>query len=481
MSDSSTCYDFIVIGGGSAGYAAARTAMDLGLKTAVVDGGSQIGGLCILRGCMPTKALLEPAHRKHEIERAAEFGLSLSGSVKPNWKKVVARKDALIEEFASYRRGQLKNSKFDFYRARATFLDADTIRLSPVKASAEDIPKKLRAGSYLISTGSTIQDTSLKGLNETGFLTSDDAIHLTKPPKSIAVLGGGPVAVEFADYFHKMGVKTTLIQRSKHILKTLDQEVSEEVEKSFRHSGMKVYTGTRLRSVSTSGKHKLITFEHAGEKRKLKVKEILFGLGRTPNTQGLGLEAAGVKLSGRSIGVNRKMQTSRPHIFAAGDVCGPHEVVHVAIQQGELAAKNAAVQIGKAAKDLRMASMDYSTPMEITFCEPEVASVGLTETAAKARGVQVEAASYPFNDHGKSMIMGAEFGFVKCVVNTKTGRIVGAQIVGPHASDMIHEFAMAVALNVTVERFLKVPHYHPTLGEIVTYPIEEIAEKLGRI
>jgi len=147
MSKSSDFYDFIVIGGGSAGYAAARTAIDLGLKTAVVDGGPQIGGLCILRGCMPTKALLESAHRKHEIERASEFGLSVSGTVKPNWKKVIARKDALIEEFAKYRRDQLKNSKFDFFRARVTFLDANTIRLSPAKASAKGIPKKLTASS----------------------------------------------------------------------------------------------------------------------------------------------------------------------------------------------------------------------------------------------------------------------------------------------------------------------------------------------
>ncbi len=482
MSDSATVYDFIVIGGGSAGYAAARTAVDLGLKTAVIDGGPQVGGLCILRGCMPTKALLESAHRKHEIERATTFGLKVNGFVKPDWKKVVARKDKLIEDFASYRREQLKNSKFDFFRARATFLDTHTIRLAPVKTSANGIagiPKKLESRSFLISSGSVTQNLPLKGLAEAGFITSDEAIHLTKPPKSMAVLGGGPIAVEFADYFHKMGVKVTLIQRSAHILKSMDSEVSAEVEASFRDEGMKVYTGTHLRSVSISGKHKVITFEHEGEKLKVKVKEIFSGLGRNPNTHGLGLEAAGVELKGRAISANRKMQTSQPHIFAAGDVCGPYEVVHVAIQQGELAARNAAVVLKKSSKAL--ASMDYSTPMEIVFCDPEVASVGLTETAAKARGMKVEAASYPFNDHGKSMIMGAKFGFVKCVVNARTGRVVGAQIVGPHASDLIHEFAMAVALNVTVERFLKVPHYHPTLGEIVTYPIEEIAEKLGRI
>lgn len=481
MSKTSFSYDFIVIGGGSAGYAAARTAVESGLKTAVVDSGSKLGGLCILRGCMPTKALLESAHRKHEIERASEFGLKVTGVVKPQWKNIVARKDTLIEDFASYRRDQLKNSPFDLFRARATFLDSHTLRLSPVKSSCDEKPEKISAASFLIATGSTIQESPVKGLNEVGYLTSDDAIHLTKPPKSIAVLGGGPIAVEFADYFHKLGVKTTLIQRSRHILKTLDPEVSEEVEKSFRDEGMKVFTGTQLRSVGVSGKHKVVTFEHEGEKRKIKVKEIFFGLGRVPNTYGLGLDAAGVELSGHGIKINRKMQSSQPHIFAAGDVSGPYEVVHVAIQQGELAAKNAAIHVLKAPKERKMSSMDYRVPMEITFCDPEVASVGLTEKAAKARGMEIEAASYPFNDHGKSMIMGAKFGFVKCVVNAKTGRIVGAQIVGPHASDLIHEFAMAVALNVTVERFLKVPHYHPTLAEIVTYPIEEIAEKLGRI
>jgi pyruvate/2-oxoglutarate dehydrogenase complex dihydrolipoamide dehydrogenase (E3) component len=483
MTDHSPAYDFIVIGGGSAGYAAARTAVELGLKTAVVDGGSQLGGLCILRGCMPTKSLLETAHRKFEIERASEFGLKVSGSVKANWKKVVARKDELIEEFASYRRDQLKSSAFDFYRARATFTDEYTLKLTAVETSGTKLPAQIQAKAFLVATGSTIPQPPIPGLAEAGFLTSDDAIHLTRPPKSIAVLGGGPIAVEFADYFHKMGIKVTLIQRSAHILKSMDNEVSAEVEASFRAEGMKVFTGTQLKSVSVSksGKQKMVSFEHAGEKCRVKVKEIFFGLGRTPHTRGLGLEAAGVELRSRTISANRKMQTSQPHIFAAGDVCGPYEVVHVAIQQGEVAARNAAVLLGKAKPELKMESVDYRVPMEIIFCDPEVAAVGLTEAAARKRGMQVEAAAYPFNDHGKSIIMGAKFGFVKCVANAKTGRIVGAQIVGPHASDLIHEFAMAVALNVTVERFLKVPHYHPTLAEIVTYPVEEIAEKLGRI
>ncbi|MEM6821967.1 MAG: dihydrolipoyl dehydrogenase [Verrucomicrobiota bacterium] len=478
MSRSANSYDFVVLGGGSAGYAAARTARDLGLKTAVVEGGEHVGGLCILRGCMPTKALLETAHRFHEIRNASEFGLRV-GSAKVDWKKVVSRKDRLIEDFASYRRGQLKSGEFDFFRAYGAFADAHTLNLTPVGASEEKVPRSIKSKTFLIATGSRITPPPVPGLEAVKYLTSDDAIHLTKPPKSLIVLGGGPIAIEFADYFQKMGVQVTLLQRSLHILKNHDEDVASEVEQAFRDSGMKVITGTRLIRAAVVGKNKVVYYEQQGKSKQVRAKEILYALGREPNTLGLNLQAAGVKLRQKTIRINRQMQTNQPHIFAAGDVSGPYEIVHVAIQQGEVAANNAAVHLGES--KIKPKTMDYRVPMEVVFSQPEVASVGLNEKAAKSSGKDVISASYPFNDHGKSMIMGAKFGFVKCIADRKSGRIVGAQIVGPNASDLIHEFAVAITLRITVEKFLQVPHYHPTLAEIVTYPVEEIAEKLGRI
>ncbi|MGF1679653.1 MAG: dihydrolipoyl dehydrogenase family protein [Candidatus Methylacidiphilales bacterium] len=475
MSSAVPSYDFVVVGAGSAGYAAARTAVGLGLKTAVVDGARHLGGLCILRGCMPTKALLESAHRLHQARRASEFGLRLKGSIEPHWKKVVHRKNILIEDFASYRRDQLHAGNFDFFHATASFVDAHTLALTPVEAKNKNkVPGTLTLRTALIATGSKISLPSVEGLGDVEALTSDNAIHLTRPPQSLIVLGGGPIAVEFADYFHCMGVRVTLIQRSPHILKSMDEEVSAEVENAFRHDGMTVFTGTELQAVGKKKNKKWVRFLHGGEVKEIKADQILNGLGREPMTDGLGLEPFHLKRRARALAANLHMQTSLPHLFAAGDVCGPHEVVHVAIQQGETAARNAAALI-RGEKKLP-SRMDYRVPMEIVFSDPEVASVGLTERAAKQEGYEVLSASYPFNDHGKSIIMGAKFGFVKCVADATNGRILGAQIVGPHASDLIHEFSVAITLRCTVETFLKVPHYHPTLAEIVTYPVEEIAE-----
>lgn len=473
-------YDFIVLGGGSAGYAAARTAVELGLKTAVVEGGARIGGLCILRGCMPTKSLLETAHRVHEARQGKEFGIQGIDSPQPSWKQVVNRKDRLIREFAGYRQKQLLNGRFDFFRAMASFSDPHTLelRFSKPSGSADPVPQRLRGKTFLIATGSRVSSPPIEGLEEVGYLTSDEAIHLKNPPRSLTVLGGGPIAVEFADYFHKMGLPVSLIQRSPYILKGQDDDVGAEVENAFRASGMKVFTGTKLLRVTSGKQGKTVAFEHEGKVRRVHSGEILNALGRDPATEGLGLEAAGITKRKKHIQINRYLETSQPHIFAAGDVSGPYEIVHVAIEQGETAARNAAGVLGKAQ---RRRALDYRVPMEIIFCHPEVASVGLTEKVARQRGIDYAVASYPFNDHGKSMIMGAEFGFVKCLADRKNGRLIGAHIVGPHASDLIHEFSVALTFRATVERFLQVPHYHPTLAEIVTYPVEELAEKLGRI
>lgn len=474
-------YDFVVLGGGSAGYAAARTAVSLGLKTAVVEGGSRLGGLCILRGCMPTKALLETAHRLHECHRTAEFGLTGGTPPKPDWKKTVGRKNRLIADFAGYRKDQLQKGSFDFFRARGSFINDHQLRLESIRGKNGNgsVPGILKFRSLLISTGSEVSPPPLEGISEVGYLTSDDAIHLTEPPSSLVVLGGGAIAVEFADYFLRMGVRVTLIQRSPHILKSQDDDVAAEVEKAFRHDGMKVFTGTRLVKVRRSGGQKVVEFEHEGKMRRVRADEILYALGRQPATGSLGLGSAGIRLKGQQVGINPRLQTNKPHIFAAGDVSGPYEIVHVAIEQGEAAAHNAAVLLKKSGAKYK--SLKYRIPMEIVFCEPEVASVGLTEKAARAAGVEYAVASYPFNDHGKSIIKGAKFGFVKCLADRKNGRIIGAQIVGPGAADLIHEFSVALTFRATVEKFLQVPHYHPTLAEIVTYPVEEIAEELGRI
>jgi dihydrolipoamide dehydrogenase len=455
-------FDVAIIGGGSGGYAAARTAAGAGLKTVVIEGGQEVGGLCILRGCMPTKALLYAAEVKHLAEHAETWGVR-AGKVSFDFAKVMARKNLMIKDFADYRAQQLNAGKFKFIRANATFLDAHTIKL--------DNGKKLTAKNFVIATGSRVAPSPLPQLDEIGFITSDDAVTLKKLPKSLIILGGGAIACEFAQFFARFGEKVTLIQRSKHPLKEFDADAGTEIEKVFRREGISVFTNTKLLDAKRKGKLKTVSIEQNGKIISVSAEEILFALGRIPNTANLVLENAGVKTEDGRVVTNGKMQTSTPHIFAAGDCTGPHDIVHVAIQQGETAVQNIL-------KPKLPRKMNYRLLISVVFTEPQVAFVGLTEKAAAASGMKFLAASYPFNEHGKSLIMDAKDGFVKLLANPKTGEILGGACVGPSGGELIHEIVAAMAKRMTVHELAALPHYHPTLAEIWTYPAEELAEKI---
>ena len=455
-------YDAVILGGGSAGYAAARTAAGAGLKTAVIEGGEEVGGLCILRGCMPTKALLYAAEVLHLAGHAGPWGIR-AGKVGFDFKKVMARKNALIKGFADYRRQQLAGGKFKFIRAQARFLDPHTVKLSNGKT--------LTAAHFIITTGSAVAPPPLPQLREAGYLTSDDALKLKRLPKSLLVAGGGAIACEFAQFFARFGVKVTLIQRSEHILREFDTDAAVEIEKVFRREGIEVFTNTKLTDAKRDGHLKTVAFQHQGEIVSVSGGDILFALGRVPNTASLGLDRAGVATERGRIVANEFMQTSAPHIYAAGDCTGPHEIVHLAVQQGEMAAHNIA-------QPRRRRKMDYRLLISVVFTEPQVAFVGLTEKEAQARGIPHLAASYPFNDHGKSLIMEAGDGFVKLLADPKSGGILGGACVGPAGGELIHEIVAAMAKRMTVHELAVMPHYHPTLAEIWTYPAEELAAQI---
>lgn len=463
MSAANTNYDLAVIGGGSAGYAAARTALDQGMKPVVIEGGEKVGGLCILRGCMPTKALLYAAEVMHLSREASTWGVKVP-SPSYSMAEVMRRKNEMIEDFASFRREQLQSGRFDFIRANAKFINEHEVQL----VNGDTI----RAANFLIATGSSVSQPPIPSLTEVGYLTSDTALELTRLPASIVVLGGGAIAVEFAQFFARFGVRTTVIQRSPNILKDFDKDIAETVEASFKDEGIEVITSTKLIGAEKTESGKRILFEHAGEKREIETEEIFFALGRSPNTGTLDVAKAGVELApnGRIV-TNSCQQTTAPHIYAAGDCCGPHEIVHIAIQQGELAVNNMATENDPTPVDYRLLS-------SIVFTDPQAAVVGLTERAAKADGIPYIAASYPFNDHGKSMIMNVKHGFVKLLAAPDTGRILGGACVGPVGGELIHEIIVAMAANMTVQQLAAVPHYHPTLAEIWGYPAEELAEQI---
>jgi pyruvate/2-oxoglutarate dehydrogenase complex dihydrolipoamide dehydrogenase (E3) component len=312
----------------------------------------------------------------------------------------------------------------------------------------------------------------LPQLEQVGYITSDHALSLKRLPKSLIVLGGGAIACELAQFFARFDVKVTMIQRSPHVLKEFDKDAAAVVETVFRREGIKLFTGTKLLDAWRSGEQKGITFEQTGKRIRVKADEILLALGRSSNTDALGLDNVGLKLDQGRIIANAKMQTTAPHIYAAGDCTGPHEIVHIAVQQGEIAAHN----IIHPRKPRRM---DYRLLTNVVFTDPQVATVGLTEKAATAQGIPFISASYPFNDHGKSLIMEALDGFVKLLANPSTGEILGGCCVGPVGGELIHEISVAMAKHMTVRELAAMPHYHPTLAEIWTYPAEELAEKLN--
>ena len=460
-------YDFVIIGGGSAGYAAARTAAGAGLKTAVIEGGRDVGGLCILRGCMPSKSLIESANRFRAIGHASEFGLHVENA-RFDTAEILARKRRLIDEFAEYRRQQLNEGEFDFIRGTGSFIDKATVRVRDLEGGEHTVTAK----AFLISTGSEISFPDIPGLSTAGCLTSDDVLELERIPESLVVLGAGPVALELAHYLHAFGCRITIVQRSAQIARGFDEDAAKVVEQSFRKRGMNIFTKTKVLQVESNGTTSRVIFEHEGIRQTVEAAAILNALGRKPKVAGLGLENVGVELADGAIAVSAHQQTSVPTIFAAGDCCGPFEIVHIAIEQGERAARNA---VRLLQNDSGLESVDYRLKLYVVFTEPQVAVVGLSEFEAKAKNIDYLVASYPFCDHGKSIIMDEMDGFVKLLADKSTGEILGATVVGPHASELIHEVVVAMRFHASAGQLATTPHYHPTLSEIWLYPAEELA------
>lgn len=457
-------YDVVVVGGGSGGYAAARTTAEAGLRTAVVEGGDEVGGLCILRGCMPTKALLYAAEVIHLAEHASTWGVDIP-EVRFDFGKVMERKNAMIAEFAEYRREQLSDGRFDFIRARAEFSDAHTLLLSDGRS--------ISAGHFVVSVGSRISPSPLPDLDEIDCITSDDALQLKTLPRSIIVLGGGPIALEFAQFFARFGSKVTVIQRSPQILTGFDVDAANSLTRAFANENIEVIAGSRILSASREDGGKVVRIQRQGSEKSVVADEVFFALGRTPNTEPLKLGLAGVTVDSKGrIETGPAMQTSAPHIYAAGDCTGPHEIVHVAIQQGEIAAHNII-------KPDSQREIDYRVLSSVVFTDPQVACVGLSEKQALARQTPFLAASYPFADHGKSLIMEAKEGFVKLLAHQESGEIIGGCCVGPVGGELIHEIIVAMQARMTVHQLAETPHYHPTLAEIWTYPAEELAEQIS--
>ncbi len=461
MESRSRRHELIVIGAGSAGYAAARTARDVGCDVALVDSGP-LGGLCILRGCMPSKTLLASSDALQDARDARALGIDVEeASVRMGF--IAARKRALVQEFADYRIEGIE--AFPLYFGAARFL-------SPTRVAVGD-ETILEAPTFVVATGSVVAPPALPGLAETGYVDSDEVLELEEIPTSAVVLGGGYTACELGQFLSRMGARTTMLIRSGHLLTQSDDDVGDALTGYFRDEGIAVVRHATLVSAQRRGAEKVVRYVADGTEREASGEAIFYALGRVPNVAGLGLEQAGVAYGARSgIAVDATLRTTNPNVYAVGDVTGEYMLVHVAIYQGEVAARNACTNAGEAA--------DYHLVGAYTvFTDPQVAAVGMSEKDLQREGIAYVRGRYDFAEHGKAQCLAKTKGFVKMMADSRSGRMLGAAVIGPQGSELIHEVIVAMSFGSTVDQFMRIPHLHPTLAEIWTYPAELCAAQLG--
>jgi dihydrolipoamide dehydrogenase len=467
-------FDVIFIGGGPAGYVGAIRCAQLGLSTAVVER-EALGGTCVLWGCIPAKALLESAALANRLQNAKEFGITV-GDVKLEFGVAMKRSRGVSQQNS-------KGVEFLFKKHKITWIKG-TAKLQPsgagkaittvsVKsADGKDERHEAKKG-IVISTGSRVKGLPQIGLelNKTTVISSDEALVLEQAPSTIAIVGAGAVGCEFADVFNAFGSRVTLLEVLPVLLPLEDADCSKELERAFKKRKIDVLTGAKIGNVKAGKSSVAMTVEVGGEKKTLEVERVLVAAGRAPNVEELGLKEAGVQLTERGfVKIDKSMATSAKGIYAIGDVAGPPMLAHKGQREGVTVAEIIAGQ--------RTHGVNYGNIPNATYCHPEVASIGLTEQQCKEKKLDYKVGRFPFSANGRARTAGETEGFVKIVRDAKYGEILGAHIIGPHATELIHELAVARENEFTVEEVDLAIHAHPTLAEAVA---EAALDSMGRM
>lgn len=450
-------FDLIVIGSGSAGFAAASKAAQAGFKVAMVEK-DRLGGDCPNRACVPTKVLLREAEFVSLLKVARNFGIEVS-EFNLNWQQLLAHKEKIIQELTGERLYNIIERRgISLFKGTASFISNNEISINE---------GKLKAHKFILATGSQPAIPQINGLKETGFITSEDAVNLPHLPETIIILGGGPVAVEFAQIFSRFDTKVILLEQSDRVLPHEDVEISQHLLAYLKEQNVKVLTGVQSYAVTKVGLRKAVHFTFGTSKQTLAADEVMIATGRQPALSELNLQAAGVEFNNRGVKVNQFLQTTAKNIWAAGDVTGQLLYTHVATYQGNLAGYNA-ITAKPEAESLAVVP-------RTTFCEPEVASVGLTETEAAQQGYRYEVGHLPIRYLGKSLIMGERRGLIKLITQAKTGKLIGCHIIAPFASELIHEFALAMQNGLSVDDIADTIHAYPSLAEGLAAVASEMA------
>jgi dihydrolipoamide dehydrogenase len=455
-------FDLIIIGSGPGGYVAGIRAGQLGLKVAVVEKDPKLGGTCLHRGCIPTKALLHTASLLDEIRGVAEHGIEVAAPTL-DIARAHERKRKVVDKNA-------RGIESLFKKYKVTGMLQGTGRLvgpHQVEVDGKDGKRVLTTRFVMIATGSVPRDVPIAPADGERVLNSDHVLLLERVPKSIAVLGAGAVGTEFASLYASFGSEVTLIEMLPRVLPIEDEEVSAELERALRKRKIKVLTGARLTGAERTDAGVRLTVERQGKEapetpqtpQTIEAELLLSAVGRSPVTAGVGLEQLGIELERGYVKVNPLMQTNLPHVYAIGDVVNTPWLAHVASAEGILAVEHMAGQ--------PVRPLNYDHVPSCTYCDPEVGSVGLSEARARERGYDVAVGKFPFTALGKAAILGHTGGFVKVVRETKYDELLGVHIIGASATDLIAEACAALRLEATDEELLRTIHAHPTLSEAV--------------
>jgi dihydrolipoamide dehydrogenase len=456
-------FDVTIIGSGPGGYVAAIRAAQLGLKTAIVEKDKRLGGTCTLRGCIPTKQLLMSAHVYEQMQHAADFGVEASG-IQLAFANVQKRKDKVV----------MKNSKGIEYLMKknkiTTFSGTGKLALpGKVEVTAADGRKQtINTKNFVLATGSVVRP--IPGFETDGahVVNSDHILELKEVPKSLIVLGAGAVGVEFASVYSRFGAETTIVELMPRLVPLEDEEVSKELEKSFRKRGLKSQVDTKLDKLEKTDNGVVVSGKTSkGEEVRLEAEMLLVAVGRMPYTEGLGLEGTKIKVDTGFVQIDEYQQTGEPGVYAIGDVVPTPLLAHLASKEGIVAVEHMAGH-----KDVR--PINLRLVPNCTYCDPEVASVGLTEAKAKEMGYDVKLGKFPFSASGKARILGEEEGFVKIVSESKYDEILGVHIIGPHATELIAEACVAMQLESTADELGRTMHAHPTVSESIMEAAEGV-------
>lgn len=443
--------DIAILGGGPGGYVAAIQAAKLGAKVILIEK-DKVGGTCLNRGCIPTKALVRSAEVYNNIKEAESFGISVENP-SINMEKVIERKNKIVENLVGGIEYLLNKNSIKWIKGNGKLVDNNTISL--------DDKTLVKAKNIIIATGSKTSYLPIKGADLKNVITSDEALDLKELPKKIVVIGGGVIGMEFAFIYANMGAEVYVVEFFDNVLTMLDQDVITEITNIAKDKGIKLYTGCKVEEIlDGEGDECIVKFNKNGEYKYVSCDKVLMSVGRQPYFENIGVEDLNIELNerGRGIKVNEKMETNIPNIYAIGDVTNKMQLAHVASHQGIVAVKNILGTVGE---------MDYNSVPSVIFTEPEIATVGMSEKMAKEENIDIVVGKFPFGANGKAMTYGETRGFIKIIKENSSGKVLGCSIIGPHASDLIGEVTLAVKNGLKAEQIIETIHAHPTTAEVI--------------